>query len=175
MTSIEVDSRESSPRGPQSRTNSYSGPPRFSSPSPYTSASNSISEIAVPATNGGASASSSTVGLSYPKGKAMPAPALNSTVKLVNDGRHAPSDSAFRVTRTDSETVVGHSQGVVHFDEQAHVDIGESPALDEKQQAKEGKEHKTKEPKLSWPLTMALLVVVTVVSHRVPSYRTSGS
>ncbi|TFY83290.1 hypothetical protein EWM64_g720 [Hericium alpestre] len=130
----------------------------YNTVSPYSS-----SDVSLPMSNSSNSnpgSSSSTLGFVY--SKATPAPALGSTVKIVHDGRHGHAGPA---TQLPTNTGPGYYPGRnVQFDEETIVDI---PLGNERNE--EPKEEpvqpqpKMKEPKLSWPMTTALLVVVAVL------------
>ncbi|KAI0064777.1 hypothetical protein BV25DRAFT_187641 [Artomyces pyxidatus] len=149
-----LDRASSRSSSPESLAKSSSNLPSLSyqrsfssahSMSPYSSAS----DISLPSTGSG-----SSTAYVYSKGNATPAPPLGSTVKLVREGWHGhmggpatelPSDaggSAFTVAHEREEVEV------------QHIEVQEPEKPGALAQV---------EPRLSWPMTLSLLVVVTVL------------
>ena len=83
----------------------------------------------------------------------MPAPVIGSTVKLVRDGRCT-------VTSLPSGEEL-HFAPHVHLYENANVDDEAGVAGGEKAAASDA--HEDEKPRLSWSLTLSLLVFVTIV------------
>ncbi|KAA1467535.1 hypothetical protein DENSPDRAFT_251044 [Dentipellis sp. KUC8613] len=124
----------------------------YSSGSPFASAS----DLSLPMTNA-SSSSSTTIGFVY--SKAAPAPAINSTVKLVHDGRHGHTCPA---TELPSSTGPDFSpERPLPMDEATYIERLEEREAEKEEQAIV--HHKVKEPKLSWPLTVGLLVIIAVL------------
>lgn len=112
----------------------------------------SFSDASLPLGNG----SSSSLGFVYSCGTTTPAPVLGSTVKLVRDNRCTVS------SMPSGEEL--HSTPQVHVGESTNLDqfcddeVGVANASGEK--ATSFDEEK---PRLSWTMTLALLVFVTIV------------
>jgi hypothetical protein len=103
-----------------------------------------------------ASGTSSSLGYAYTRGNATPAPVLGSTVKLVRDGRCTVASFP------SGEEL--HSAPHVHLIESANLEqVGDDEsgtASGEKTTASDPLHEK---PRLSWTLTLSLLVFVTIV------------
>lgn len=112
----------------------------------------------------GGTTTSTSLGYVYSRSSATPAPALGSTVKLVRDGRCTvatlPSGEDLQSglpSQFGDSTIVEHAsdeeRGVGIEDHTIHLDA----PCEEK-------------PKLSWTLTLSLLVIVTVVRFLLLSF-----
>lgn len=118
------------------------------------------------------SSGSSSVRYVYAKGRATPAPPHHSTVKLVTRHSQMPSSSSSVGTATElpTHTVldVPQAQGrELRFDEEMANEERERGAMEERSEREEhvGPDGVVpKQPKLAWPLTVGLLIIVTVVS-----------
>ena len=112
----------------------------------------SVSDISLPMASG----TSSSLGYAYTRGTATPAPVLGSTVKLVRDGRCTVASFP------SGEEL--HSAPQVHLIESANLEqVGDDEsgtASGEKTTAPDTLHEK---PRLSWTLTLSLLVFVTIV------------
>ena len=106
----------------------------------------SASDISLPLASG----TSSSLGYVYTRGTPTPAPVIGSTVKLVRDSRC---------------TVTSLPSGEeLHF--APHVHLCESANLDDEAGGASGENaavSSEEEPRLSWTLTLSLLVFVTIV------------
>ncbi|KAI0049769.1 hypothetical protein FA95DRAFT_1556468 [Auriscalpium vulgare] len=149
----EKSSRSSSCQSSPSRlTRSVSNLPNLiyhgsASSSPYSSAS----DISLPLTTHGSG--SSTVAYVYAKDRPTEAPASGGTVKLVMDRRDTDFDGfVARVAQFDENTAAGDSPT-------QRLQIPEVT----QEPLKGGVPAGTPEPRLSWQLNLALLVVVTVL------------
>ncbi|KAI0322589.1 Sodium/calcium exchanger protein-domain-containing protein [Amylostereum chailletii] len=115
--------------------------------SPYSS----VSELSIPLSRTSSNSSTSTVEYTYGKGAATPAPALGSTVKLIHRG-----GSPMPAMELPATTL--HPNPSMQFDEETMIN-GEDRLRAQGMAAAQ----RPPQPKLSWPLTMTLLVVVTVL------------
>ena len=106
----------------------------------------SASDVSLPLASG----TSSSLGYVYTRGTPTPAPVIGSTVKLVRDGRCT-------VTSLPSGEEL-HFAPHVHLCESANVDDEVGVASGEKIAVSE-----EEKPRLSWTLTLSLLVFVTIV------------
>jgi len=113
----------------------------------------SSSDISLPLASG----TSSSLGYVYTRGTPTPAPVIGSTVKLVRDGRCAvtslPSGEELHFAphvhiceSANLEHVCDDEAGVASRDKTAFSDVPEE-----------------EKPRLSWTLTLSLLVFVTIV------------
>jgi hypothetical protein len=93
------------------------------------------------------------LGYVYTRGTPTPAPVIGSTVKLVRDGRCT-------VTSLPSGEEL-HFAPHVHLYESANVDDEAGVASGEKAAVSDAPEEE--KPRLSWALTLSLLVFVTIV------------
>jgi hypothetical protein len=109
----------------------------------------STSDISLPLASG----TSSSLGYVYTRGTPTPAPVIGSTVKLVRDGRCT-------VTSLPSGEEL-HFAPHVHLYESANVDDEAGVASGEKAAVSDAPEEE--KPRLSWALTLSLLVFVTIV------------
>lgn len=109
----------------------------------------SASDISLPLASG----TSSSLGYVYTRGTPTPAPVIGSTVKLVRDGRCT-------VTSLPSGEEL-HFAPHVHLYENANVDDEAGVAGGEKVAVLDAPEDE--KPRLSWSLTLSLLVFVTIV------------
>jgi hypothetical protein len=144
-------------RSGESSTESSPGRRAASLPGPqclgYKRSAPSASDISLPLASG----TSSSLGYVYSRGTPTPAPVIGSTVKLVRDGRCA-------VTSLPSGEEL-HFAPHVHLSESANLeqvcDDEAGVASGEKTTASDAPEEE--QPRLSWTLTLSLLVFVTVV------------
>lgn len=113
----------------------------------------SASDISLPLASG----TSSSLGYVYTRGTATPAPVLGSTVKLVRDGRCTVSSLP-----SGDEL---HSAPHIHLCDSANFeqvyDDESGTASGEKTAASDAPDEE--KPRLSWTLTLSLLVFVTIV------------
>lgn len=181
-------SRDSSPEGPKSSRNRMHNKSEPNSPYAFghsrsyilNSPEASASDISLPLTNGSTSqfidhgrrenspsptsAGSSSMRYVYSKGGATPAPEHGTTVKLVpHHGQMASSSSV----GTTAEVPVFESGPGIRFDEDmAYEERERRRAMEEREAAERyvGPDGVVpKQPKLAWPLTLGLLITVTVV------------
>jgi Ca2+:H+ antiporter len=114
----------------------------------------SVSDVSLPLASG----TSSSLGFVYSRGTATPAPVLGSTVKLVRDSRCTVS------SLPSGEEL--HSAPQVHLCESSNLEqlcdeeLGVANASGEKTTTLDAPDEKSR---LSWTLTLALLVLVTIV------------
>jgi hypothetical protein len=121
----------------------------------YKRASTSVSDVSLPLANG----TPSSLGFVYAHGTAAPAPVLGSTVKLVRDNRCTVS------SLPSGEEL--HSAPQAHLPESSNFDhfcddeLGMWNPSGEKASSLDASDDE--KPRLSWTLTLALLVLVTIV------------
>jgi Ca2+:H+ antiporter len=117
--------------------------------------STSVSDVSLPLATG----TSSSLGFAYSRGTTAPAPVLGSTVKLVRDNRCTVS------SLPSGEEL--HSAPQVHLGENANLEqfcddeLGVVNASGEKATSLDASDEE--KPRLSWTLTLGLLVFVTIV------------
>lgn len=182
-------SRESSPEGHKSRMRNKSepnSPYAFGHSRSYLNSPNaSASDISLPMTGSTSrflgdhgredsqsptSSGSETIRYVYSKGRATPAPEHGTTVKLVPQHAQMLSSSSAGTAAElpthaifDGDPSMGHG---IRFDEDMAYEEKERRAMEEARERERdvGPDGVVpKQPKLAWPLTLGLLVVVTVV------------
>ena len=113
----------------------------------------SASDVSLPMASG----TSSSLGYAYIRGAATPAPILGSTVKLVRDGRCT-------VTSLPSGEEL-HSAPHVHLCESANLDqvCDDESGIASAEKTSASDAPDKEKPRLSWTLTLSLLLFVTIV------------
>ena len=115
----------------------------------------SVSDVSLPFASG----TSSSLGFAYSRGASAPTPVLGSTVKLVRDSRCTVS------SLPSGEEL--HLAPQVHLCESTNLEqlcddeLGVASAAGEKTTTSDAPDEE--KPQLSWVLTLALLVLVTIV------------
>lgn len=146
-------------RSAESSAESSPAPPAPTHPCPqclgYKRNFPSVSDVSLPFASG----TTSSLGFVYSRGASTPAPILGSTVKLVRDSRCTVS------SLPSGEEL--HSAPQVHLCESTNLEqlcddeLGGASAGGEKTTISDAFEEE--KPRLSWVLTLALLVLVTIV------------
>jgi hypothetical protein len=143
----EQSGESSAESSPPSRAPLHTCPQCLGHRRPFTS----VSDVSLPPANG----TSSSLGFFYSRGT-TPAPVLGSTVKLVRDNRFIVSSLPSREElHLAPQAHVGEGVNLEQFcDDELGVVNAKATSLDA---------HDEEKPRLSWTLTLALLVFVTIV------------